>query len=189
MNSLTTTAGGLRSSDWLLRQLPAGLMSEDFFVRFVSLFQAEADTLLAHADNLPHLGDPLLAPLPMVREMARWIGLPGVDEGHDPEHQRHVVTEAARSLRWRGTVTGLRRIVRAYTGEEPQITEGGGVFAEGESPTDAAWVDIQIGNAGPIGTRSLVQIIRDEVPAHVRVTIRVDQEVVWPVDSTEGQLP
>lgn len=162
-------------------------MSEDFFVRFVSLFQAEADTLIAHADNLPHLVDPQIAPLPMVREMARWIGLPGVDEGHHDDHQRHVVVEAARALRWRGTVTGLRRIVRAHTGEEPQITEGGGVFAEGECPVDPAWVEIRLPGTGAIGIRSLVQIVRDEVPAHVRVTIWVDQTLVWPADNSEGE--
>lgn len=180
MNALTTTSDGLRSSDWLLRQLPSGLLSEDFFVRFVSLFQAEADTLLAHGDNLPHLADVTLAPPPMVRELGRWIGLRGVDEGHDETHQRRLVAEAARALLWRGTATGLRRILRAHTGVEPRIREGGGVFEQGQSPEDPAWVEVRLPGSGPVAPAAIVEIIRDEVPAHVRLTVWVADEQLWP---------
>lgn len=189
MSALVSTSGTLRPSDWLLRQLPSGLLAEDFFVRFVSLFQAEADTLLAHADNLPYLADVDLTPPQMVRELGRWIGLEGVDEGHDETHQRHLVNEAARALLWRGTATGLRRILRAHTRTEPQVREGGGVFAEGESPADPAWVEVRLAETGPIDPAAIVEIIRDEVPAHVRLSVWVADEQLWPRTETQEGTP
>ena len=69
-----------RHDDWLLNQLPAGMLGEDFFVRFVRIFQEQAGTLLAHADNLPYLADRTITPPAMVRWMSQWLGLAGIDD-------------------------------------------------------------------------------------------------------------
>ena len=46
------TGTAVNRGDWLVNQLPGGLLAEDFFVRFVRIFQAQAETLLSHADNV-----------------------------------------------------------------------------------------------------------------------------------------
>ena len=44
-----------RSPQWLLNQLPVGMLDGDFFVRFVSIFQELGGTLLEDADNIEYL--------------------------------------------------------------------------------------------------------------------------------------
>ncbi len=174
------TVTGSRPSDWLLRQLPVGLLGEDFFVRFVSLFQAEAETLLAHADNLPHLVDPQVTPLVMVRHMAAWIGLPELDASEDIERQREQLLLGAQALRWRGTRRGLVAMIKALTGESATVRDGGGVFMTGELPQDPAWVEIDVDGTGSLDAAAFMTLVRDEIPAHVRCTVRVGGEQIHP---------
>ena len=183
MIALTAAPAGSRPPDWLLRQLPVGLLSEDFFVRFVSLFQAEAETLLSHADNLPHLADPRVAPPAMVRHMASWIGLPDGDADETVARQRERLTMGAQALRWRGTSQGLADTIEALTGSRPDVLEGGGVVGLGQIPADSCWVEIRVADTGPLSAPDFVSLIRDEVPAHVRCHIWVAGEQLWPTPS------
>ena len=52
----------MRRDDWLLAQLPVGMLEDDFFVRFVSIFQQVATTMLEDADNIEYVLDPTGAP-------------------------------------------------------------------------------------------------------------------------------
>ena len=52
----------MRREQWLLSQLPVGMVEDDFFVRFVSIFQDVATTLLDGADNIDNLVDVTVAP-------------------------------------------------------------------------------------------------------------------------------
>lgn len=169
-----------RPEDWLLRQLPQAMLAEDFFVRFVSIFQAEAGTLLAHADNLPHLADVGVTPTAMVREMGRWLGLPGIDASYPPEAQRRILRTAAATLQWRGTVAGLERVLELYSGGPVRIREGGGVFPEGTAPDGPAWVEIDVDSTGPLSESDFLTLVLDEVPASVRAEIRVGGRRLWP---------
>ena len=72
-----------RSPDWLLNQLPVGMLSSDFFVRFVSLFQELGTTLLENADNVDHLPDVSVAPDAVVRWLGSWIGMISVNAAYD----------------------------------------------------------------------------------------------------------
>ena len=113
---------------WLLDQLPVGMVSDEFFARFVSIFQAEAGTLLAHGDNLPHLADPTVAPPAMVRWLADWIGLDGIDPDLPVLTQRRLVSTAARTLRRRGTPDALQQFLELFQREAaqscPQLGQG-----------------------------------------------------------------
>lgn len=169
-----------RPDDWLLRQLPQGMLAEDFFVRFVSIFQEEAGTLLAHADNLPYLAEIGLAPTAMIRQMARWLGLPGIDASYPPETQRRILRTAAATLQWRGTVSGLARLLELYSGGSVRISEGGGVFREGEAPEGPAWVVLDVDSTGPLGETDFLTLVLDEVPANVRAEVRVGGRQIWP---------
>lgn len=169
-----------RSKDWLVGQLPAGMLSEDFFVRFVRIFQEQAQTLLTHADSLPHLADPQLAPPEMVRYLARWLGAPGIDDSYDEATQRAVLATIARTLPWRGTRHALVELAQLYSGGPATIADGGGVFAQGRAPADAAWVRIEVAGTGSLLTEDFLALMLDELPAHVRAQIVVGGRQVWP---------
>lgn len=179
MSAITAHTPASRPSDWLLRQLPSGMLSDDFFVRFVSLFQAEADTLLEHADGVQHLGDVKIAPAAMVRYLAQWIGAPPIDPDLDEEQQRVLVLAMARALPHRGTTTGLRYLIEAWTGSKVVIEESGGVFEAGQAPIGPAWVRITMLSTGRVGSASLAKLVLEELPAHVRVELWVGSERVW----------
>jgi len=169
-----------RHEDWLLRQLPAAMLSEDFFVRFVSIFQEQAGTLVAHADNLAHLADVRLTPTEMVRWMAQWLGLPGIDPGYSEEAQRRILKTAAATLQWRGTTTALTRLLELYSGGAVTVSEGGGIFEQGEAPVGPAWVVMEVESTGLLEEADFLSLVLDEVPAHVHAEIWVAQRRVWP---------
>lgn len=164
----------------MLDQLPVGMLSDDFFTRFVSIFQAEADTLLAHGENLPHLADPTVAPLAMVRWMADWIGLDGIDPDLPDATQRRLVTTAARTLRYRGTRGALHGFLELFSGGPARVDDGGGVWHEGEAPVDHAWVVMQVASTGGLPDADFVALIADHVPAHVRAELWVGDRQIWP---------
>lgn len=170
----------MRRPDWLVDQLPPAMLQEDFFRRFVQLFQAQADTLMAHADNLEHLPDPDLAPPQMLPWLASWIGLESVDGAGSPELQREVLRTAARTLAWRGTPYGLQSILELFSGAPAVVEDGGGVWRDGEAPDDTAWVVMRVESTGNLTERAFADLVADEVPAHVRAQLWVGDRLVWP---------
>jgi hypothetical protein len=59
------------------------------------------------------------------------------------------------------------------SGGPVQVTDGGGVWIEGEAPDDVAWVRMQVQGTGHLSEDEFVALIRDEVPAHVRAELFV----------------
>lgn len=179
----------MRRPDWLVDQLPPAMLQEDFFRRFVELFQAQADTLMAHADSLEHLADPDLAPPVLLPWLASWIGLESVDGAGPPAVQREVLRTAARTLAWRGTPAGLLAMLELFSGAPAVVEDGGGVWREGESPDDTAWVVMRVASTGNLSERAFADLVADEVPAHVRAELWVDGTLVWPRRSTPTTAP
>lgn len=165
---------------WLVSQLPPGMLTDDFFTRFVGIFQAQAETLLAHAENLPHLADTTITPPAMVRWLASWIGLDGVDAAMPEDVQRRLVAGAARILAHRGTPAGLEEFLALFSGGPATVTDGGGVWAEGEAPSDTSWVVMKVASTGGLDEADFVALVQDEVPAHVRAELWVGSRRVWP---------
>jgi phage tail-like protein len=56
-----------------------GMTDDDFFVRFVSIFQEVASTLYEDADTIEHIVDPTVAPAPMLAWLGRWLGVSWLD--------------------------------------------------------------------------------------------------------------
>ena len=98
-------------TDWLVHQLPVGMVEDEFLVRFLSIFQDVADTVVDQIDNLPHMFDPTVAPLPMVRTLGGWLGLDWIDPSLPDALQRRIVREYFALLRWRGTQRGMRQLL------------------------------------------------------------------------------
>ncbi|HEY5879379.1 MAG TPA: phage tail protein [Nakamurella sp.] len=162
-----------RSPRWLVDQLPVGMAQQDFFVRFVGIFQELASTLLEDADLVEHVADATVTPVPMLQTLAGWIGVDSVDVSLPEDLQRLIVRSSARSLARRGTADGLREFVQMLSGGPATIDDGGGVWREGEAPNDVAWVRIEVEGTGHLTDREFVALLRDEVPAHVRVELWV----------------
>lgn len=162
-----------RHPRWLVDQLPVGMAQHDFFVRFVGIFQELSSTLLDDADMVEHVADVTVTPVPMLEALAAWIGVDSVDASLPEDLQRLLVRSSARSLARRGTADGLRDFVQMLSGGPATIDDGGGIWREGEAPNDVAWVRIEVENTGHLTDSEFVALLRDEVPAHVRVELWV----------------
>lgn len=168
-----------RSPHWMLNQLPVGMLDGDFFVRFVSIFQELGTTLLEDADNIDNLVDLTVAPEAMVRWLGSWIGVEAIDPSLPDELQRRIVSSSAETLTWRGTASGLRRFLELASGGAAEVSDGGGVWRDGEAPADSAWVTMRVESTGWMPEADFVALVRDEVPAHVRAELYVGSRCVW----------
>jgi len=163
----------------MLNQLPVGLLDSDFFVRFVSIFQEVGSTLVADADNIDNVPNLSVAPEPLLPWLASWIGVEGVDPSLPAPVQRRLIAGAAHTLAWRGTPAGLTRFLELLSDGPATVTDGGGVWRDGEAPADTAWVKMVVQSTGWLGDGDFVDLIRDEVPAHVRAELYVGDRLIW----------
>jgi phage tail-like protein len=176
-----------RSSQWLLNQLPVGMLDADFFVRFVSIFQTVGSSMLENADNIDYLTDVTVAPDAMVRWLGSWIGTDTIDPSLEDELQRRIVASAAATLTWRGTVAGLKRFLELSSGGPAEVVDGGGVWRDGEAPSDTAWVRMTVQSTGWMDENDFIDLVRDEVPAHVYPELYVGERRIWPAEEKEAQ--
>lgn len=184
-----------RHPQWLVNQLPVGMLGSDFFVRFVSIFQEMSETLMDGADQVEHIADSTVAPTPLLPYLASWIDVQTVDPSLAEDVQRVILRSSARALALRGTRRGLEEYLRMLCtgGEVPsdpasvRVEDGGGVWAEGEAPDDVAWVTMHVPGTGHLSEDEFVALIRDEVPAHVRAELYIDgRRVLNTVEEHDG---
>lgn len=173
-----------RRSDWLLSQLPMGMLDDDFFVRFVSLFQDVATTLLDGAANIDNVVDVTVAPPELVRYLGSWLGVTSIDASLPEELQRRLVRVAGRTLSWRGTRRGLEQFLEVLTGAPAEIVESGAVR---RSPLDAdetvdapRWVRIRVDSLGWLSEADFVALVADEIPANVAWSLFVGEQRIYP---------
>lgn len=168
-----------RHPQWLVNQLPVGMLGSDFFVRFVSIFQELAESLMDDADQLEHVPDAAVAPTPLLSYLASWIDVHTVDPSLPDEVQRVILRSSAKALALRGTRRGLTQYLQMLSGDEAEVTDGGGVWGEGGAPADTAWVRMAVTGTGHLSESEFVALIRDEVPAHVRAELYVGDRRVF----------
>ena len=168
-----------RSPQWMLNQMPVGMLDSEFFVKFLSIFQELGTSLLEGADNIENVVDPTVAPDAMVRWMGSWIGVDSVDPSLPRELQRMIVRSSARTMSWRGTRAGLEQFLEMISGGAAQVVDGGGVWREGEAPADTAHVRMTVASTGWMEEADFVALVRDEVPAHVRAELWIGDRRVW----------
>lgn len=171
----------MRRSDWLVGQLPMGMLDDDFFVRFVSLFQEMATTLLDGADNITNIVDPTVAPTPLVRWMGSWIGTPSIDSSLPEALQRELVRRSSETLAWRGTRSGLERFLEVVTGAPAQIEESGRITREGESDPQPPFIRIRVESIGWLPDEDFIALVEDEIPASAPYELYVGDRRLWPV--------
>lgn len=181
MSTLVPTSGHVDwRGDWLVRQLPVGMMQDTFLVRFVTLFQQLANGLLDHLDDMPHLGDVTVTPDPMVRYLGSWVGLDWVDPLLDQRRQREIVRGYSHDLMWRGTRRGLQRLLVLITGDDhATVTDSGGVYLYGEAHDTTPHVRMEVATLGTWATESdLLSIVRSELPASVTFDLFVGGRLI-----------
>jgi phage tail-like protein len=181
---------------WLVEQLPAHLLGDPFFRRFVGIFAELADGLRAHADGLEHAVDVSVAPDPMVRYIGRWLGMESIDPSLPVLRQREMVRGAGTLAAWRGTRVGLEGFLALVTGAPAVVSDGGGVFPQGEAPRRPVPVRVRVQDTGQATDEHLLVLLRNELPADVEFELRVGRRPVWPpglpldpVDAPGGDPP
>lgn len=175
-----------RRESWLVGQLPMGMLDDDFFLRFVSMFEEEAGTVLGGVDNIPHAFDVTVAPPQMVRWLGSWIGLPPIDSSLDEPLQRRLVRTGSECLAWRGTRRGLQRFLEVTTLGPVEIVESGSVRPDNGEPSPAPSVVMRVGSTGGMSVGEFVGVVRDELPASAAFEVWVAGERVWPEEEAAG---
>jgi phage tail-like protein len=163
----------------MLSQLPVGMVDSDFFERFVSLFQEVGDTLLEGGDNIDNVLDLSVTPPELVRWLGSWIGVDSIDPSLPETLQRRIVASSAATLALRGTPAGLTRFLELMSEGPARVTDGGGIWRDGDAPADTAWVRMDVESTGWLPEADFVALVRDEVPAHVRAELHVGGRRVW----------
>ena len=170
----------MRRGDWLLAQLPMGMLEDDFFTRFVRIFQDVASSYLDDVDSLDHLVDPTVTPTPFVPYLGSWIGVRSIDPSLPERLQRRIVQESSAILAWRGTYRGLVQFLELVCDGPVEVTESGGVYREGDAPTTPPRVEIRVESTGWTTTDDFVALVLDELPANIPAEIFVAGQMVWP---------
>jgi phage tail-like protein len=182
ISSSVVTSGHVRpqrSPTWMLDQLPVAMVDHDFFARFVSIFQDLGTTLLEDADNVEHLPDVTVTPAALLPYLAGWIGVETIDDSQPETLQRRIVAGAAKTLTWRGTARGLSSYLELISESPAEVEEGGGIWRAGDAPEDTAWVVMRVQSTGLLELDDFIDVVRDEVPAHVRAELYVGPDRVW----------
>lgn len=161
--------------DWLVNQLPVGMVDDSFLVRFVTIIQTVANGMLDHLDDMPHLADVAVTPERMVPYLGSWVGLDWVEPDLAPRVQREIVRRYAKDLTWRGTGRGIKNLLTTITGDpEPKVSDSGGVFEEDQATGKPPHVDLEVSTLGAWATEAdLVRIVRSELPASVTFELKV----------------
>jgi hypothetical protein len=115
----------------------------------------------------------------MVRWLASWIGLADIDPTWPDMLQRNIVAGSAHTLAWRGTRAGLTAYLERITGGPVLVRDGGGVWREGEAPSGTAWVTMELATTGLLSEAALVELVSDEVPAHVDARLYLGTRLIW----------
>ncbi|MHB8645326.1 MAG: FHA domain-containing protein [Thermomicrobiales bacterium] len=106
----------------ILTHLPIIFQENDFFERFLLIFESLWEPLEQRQDHIQMYFDPRTCPEPILSWLASWLDLSYTL--HWPEgRKRRFLAEVIDLYRWRGTRYGLERIIEVCTGYVPRITE------------------------------------------------------------------
>lgn len=176
----------MRRDDWLLHQLPVGMVEDDFLARFLMIFQTIADTEMHQIDALPHMFDSYVAPDNMVRALGAWIGIDWIDSSLPDDLQRRIVREYSSLVQWRGTSRGLRQLLELISLEPAVVHDSGGVFLENDAPSQPPQVKLYVASSGWATEADLLRIVRAELPASVTFELHVGARQIWPPQPGSG---
>ena len=159
-----------------------GMLDDEFFLRFASMFEEEATTFLAGVDNIPHAFDVTVAPAAMVRHLGSWIGLPAIDSALDESLQRRMVRTGSAGLAWRGTRQALQDFLEVVTEGPAEVEESGSIRRDAGDAAPDPMVVMRVQGTGRMSVREFVAVVEDELPANARFEVWIADRRVWPAD-------
>ncbi len=166
---------------WLVGNLPVVMAEDPFLARFVTIFEEIASSVRYGADSCVAASDVTIASPTMLRFLAGWIGAPDLGADLPLDDQRRIVRAAGAALRWRGTAVALASLLEAVTGGPVDVDDPGGVFPDGGAPAEGpSVVVVRTAGTGRLRPHELVELVRNEVPAHLPIAVIADSEVLWP---------
>ncbi|MCA1666871.1 MAG: FHA domain-containing protein [Thermomicrobia bacterium] len=142
-----------------LPNLPVIFQENDFFERFLLIFESIWEPLEQRQDHIQMYFNPRTCPEPILSWLATWLDLSYTL--HWPEgRKRRFLAEVVDLYRWRGTRYGLERIIEVCTGYVPRITE---------LPSTPFVIDISVTlPPDSDGDRALIeQLVLAHKPAHI----------------------
>jgi phage tail-like protein len=157
---------------WLADQLPRPLSEDQFTRRLMGLFEEIGGSIRGEVLGFEHDLDVGLAPPAFVRWMGGWMGL-ALDPSMPEEQQRGLVRAAGPLFPLRGTRRGLQGLLEAFTGSTIEVSDGGGVFVDGQERTSAKHVSVRVSDAGGLTDQHLFDLVRIEVPADATFDVRI----------------
>jgi phage tail-like protein len=105
-----------------LRYLPAVYHRDDLMGRFLMLFESFWDPIEKQIAQIPAYFDPKMTPSDFLPWLASWFSLV-LDERCSEPQRRELIRLATSLYRKRGTKSGLREYLEAYTGEKIEVIE------------------------------------------------------------------
>jgi phage tail-like protein len=131
--------------------------SSDRFRRFLLMFQHMMTTVTDRIDAIPDLTDPLVADAKFLPWIASWVAFEL--DGSLPLHQqRELVRRSIRLQRTRGTVAGVREMIRVLTAAPVRLIER-------QKPKACVLGGLTLAGGRTVEERYL----RDEPPAHYAI--------------------
>jgi phage tail-like protein len=155
-------------------RLPGVLIDDELARQFCGGMDEALAPVVLTLDCLPAYLDPLTTPADVLPWLAEWLGLE-LDPNESVARQRHLLRKTATSLRWRGTVRGLRDTVEFITGIRPEIEEPGasewsataGAALPGRPGTDVV-VRLRTPEPDEIDLRRVEEAVAAVLPANLR---------------------
>jgi phage tail-like protein len=162
---------GLQPPESLAAGLPGAFIGNDFTRELIAAFDEVLAPVFASLDDFDAYLDPRYAPEDFLRWLAGWVGFP-LDERWSAERLRARVADAVEAVQWRGTVRGVAAAVRAYTGEQPEVVDTGGVTSSarplGPLPGEARpRLLVRVRRRRRLDPEVLDRLVSDVKPAHV----------------------
>jgi phage tail-like protein len=165
---------------WLVGALPLVMQSDDFLVRFLSIFEEVATTLRASADSISRISDVDVTSPEMVRYLGEWVTAQAVDSRLPLPVQRNIVHATGSTLGHRGTAAALRTVLEAVTDAAVEVVDAGGVFRDGEAPAGPGVVTVRAATLGHLRDSEFVDLVLGAVPANVPVVIECAGRTLYP---------
>lgn len=164
-----------RPRGWLPARLPMGMRDDNILARFVQMLEQVAEPVQQRIDQLPHLADASVTPLPMLPWLAAMVGAEDLETLPDVE-RRNFVRQAGHLLQGRGTKAQVEALVAPFSVGGYSVTDDGGIYREGASVPCNGTVWVRVEALQFTSRDNLTKIIREAVPAHCVVWFQVGDE-------------
>jgi phage tail-like protein len=148
-----------------LRDLPVIFHEQDFFGRFLQIFESIWEPLEQREDHIDMYFDPRTCPALFIPWLASWLHI--AVNPHWPEARRRALAADAMELyRWRGTKYGLARLLEVCTGVTPDVRDDSAqpyVFR----------VTVTLPSGSDIRRELIEELIETHKPAHAGYVLEV----------------